>query len=101
MQCIIMNREMRTLLRLLGFPSDLDQIPPLIIIKQHFRKQCLLKHPDKPTGDKKAFQDLHDAYRKIVRNIQTTEKVFVEESDDEDEEDSKRKYFKEFSLYGN
>ena len=92
---------MRRLLRLLGFAEDLEDIPPLQVIRNQFRKKCLLKHPDKPTGDKEAFQELLDAYNKLVRRIKSNGNVDEEETDVEDEEALERKYFQEFSLYGN
>ena len=80
---------------LLGFPQNLQEIPSLLDIKKHFRKECLLKHPDKPCGDNLAFQELLVAYNNIVR------KIVEEESDSEEEETLKQNYFKEYSLYGN
>ena len=100
MQYMMVNREMRRLLRLLGFDEDLQDIPPLQVIRHQFRKKCLLKHPDKPTGDKEAFQALLDAYNKIVRHIKTDGNV-EDKSEVEDEEALERKYFQEFALYGN
>ena len=94
-----MDTEMRNLLILLGFSRDLQIIPPLTVVKQQFRKQSLLKYPDKPSGDKRAFQELHQAYSKIVRDIQKTGNAYEEDS--WDEETLKRNYFKEYSLYGN
>ena len=102
MQYIIMNREIRRLIRLPGFAGDLEDIPPLKVIRQQFRKESLIKHPDKPTGDKEAFQELLDAYNKILRHIKAKGNVDDEdETGSENEEDLERKYFKEFALYGN
>ena len=101
MQYMMMHREMRRLLRLLGFDGDLQDIPPLQVIRHQFRKKCLLKHPDKPTGDKEAFQELLDAYNMIVKHIKAARNVDEEETEVEDEESLERKYFQEFALYGN
>ena len=96
-----MNREMRTCLRVLGFHTAFKDIPPSKVISQQFRKECLLKHPDKPTGDKEAFQELLDAYSRILRYLRASGEVDVEVGDVEDKETLKRKYFQQFSLYGN
>ena len=69
--------------------------------RHQFRKKSLLKHPDKPTSDKEAFQELLDAYNKIVRHIKADCKGDEEETEVEDEEALERKYFQEFALYGN
>ena len=86
---------------LLGFPPNLQEIPSLLDIKKHFRKECLLKHPDKPCGENLAFQELLEAYTKIVRKIHKRGHTVEQESDGEQEEMLKRNYFKEYSLYGN
>jgi hypothetical protein len=92
MQYMMMNREMRRLLRVLGFAGDLEGIPPLQVIRNQFRKKCLLKHPDKPTGDKEDFQELLDAYTKIVKHVKAAQNVDEDETEVEDEEASERKY---------
>ena len=86
---------------MLGFDGDLQDIPPLQVIRHQFRKKCLLENPDKPTGDKEAFQELLDAYNMIVKHIKAARNVDEEETEVEDEEDLERKYFQEFALYGN
>ena len=95
-----MDTEMMMLM-LLGFPQNLQEIPSLLNIKKHFRKECLLKHPDKPCGDNLAFQELLVAYNKIVRKIHKRGDIDEQESDSEEEETLKQNYFKEYSLYGN
>ena len=92
---------MRRLLVLLGFPQDLQELPSLPDIKQHFRRECLRKHPDKPCGDNTAFQELHEAYNKIIRKMNKRGDSVEQETDGVDEETLKQNYFKEYSLYGN
>ena len=89
---------------MLGFDGDLQEIPPLRVIKQKFRKESLIKHPDKPEGDKEAFQELLCVYNKIISLLRTREGVNEEDSDDTEDEDEEmlaKKYFNKYGLYGN
>lgn len=62
-----MNEELRTSLNTLGFDESLEDIPSLSEIRHQFRKESLVKHPDKTTGSKEKFQQLLSAYRKLEK----------------------------------
>ena len=61
-----MDQETRTLLSILGFDESLEVFPVMSEIRRQFRRECLLKHPDKATGSKDSFQHLLSAYHKIL-----------------------------------
>ena len=44
-----MDEELRNLLQILGFNSELQEVPSLTKRRQ-FHKECLVKHPDRMTG---------------------------------------------------
>ena len=92
---------MKRIMRLLDFDGELQDIPSLKVIRHQFSKKSLLKHPDKPTSDKEAFQELLEAYTKIVMHITADCKGDEEETEVDDEEALEKKYFKEFALYRN
>ena len=66
---IHMDEELRTLLIILGFDESLENVPSLSEIRRQFRKESLVKHPDKTTGSKDKFQKLLSAYQKVEKCI--------------------------------
>lgn len=64
-----MDKELRTSLNILGFDESLENIPSLSEIRHQFRKESLVKHPDKITGSKEKFQQLLSAYQKLEKCI--------------------------------
>ena len=96
-----MDEHTKCLLVVLGFDQDIQEIPNLGEIKQHFRKESLMKHPDKPSGDKESFQNLVDAYHKIIKKINKEEENISDYASNEDETELRKRYFQNFGLYGN
>ena len=76
-----MNPEIRKLLTILGFDESLPIVPTLSEIRRQFRKECLVKHPDKTSGSKDTFQQLLDAYQKIVHYLNEREHIRRHEID--------------------
>ena len=64
-----MEEELGNLLQILGFNSELQEVPSLTKIRRQFHKECLIKHPDRPTGSKEKFQELLSAYKKILKRL--------------------------------
>ena len=64
-----MDEELRTSLSILGFDESLENLPSLLEIRRQFRKESLVKHPDKTTGSKDKFQKLLSAYQKVKKCI--------------------------------
>ena len=86
---------------MLGFDEDLEDVPPLREIKQQFRKESLVRHPDKPKGGKEAFQELLDVFNKIVIIVRSRDEHESDEAENEDQEMLAKRYFTKYSLYGN
>ena len=59
-----MDPRIKIALKVLGF-EDLSKIPMMKEIRKKWRKMSLIHHPDKPTGDTKAFQELVSAYEAV------------------------------------
>ena len=90
-----MTDERRRLLISVGFKGKkADDLPSMQEIRLHFKKECLLRHPDKPGGSKEAFQQLLRDYDQLIR-LNRSEYACA------NEEVSEERYFEEFSLYGN
>ena len=77
------DQETLNLLRTIGFDEDLKTLPAMKELISKFRKMALLKHPDKPGGSTKQFQDLLGAFEKLGKLID--EKVSDDDIDDEEE----------------
>ena len=73
-----MNSEIRNLLTILGFDKSLSSVPTLSEIRRQFRKECLVKHPDKTSGSKDTFQQLLAAYQKLVLCLDHSEQINTE-----------------------
>ena len=116
-----MGDEIRAALNILGFEESLEKVPSLSKIRHQFRKECLVKHPDKTTGSKDKFQQLLSAYQKVEKWIAQQNRGGIQMKDisdrygifskkdfpsflacsDGEGNITSEAYFKNFNLYGN
>ena len=61
MSRVKMDQRIKYALKVLGF-EDLSTIPKMKEIRKQWIRLSLIHHPDKPTGETKAFQELVNAY---------------------------------------
>jgi len=66
---------------------DETTIKTLDDLKKQYYKLSMIHHPDKPTGNTQAFQDLQNEYEKLVKQILKGSKLSEEEQKNEIEID--------------
>ena len=81
MSSVKMEQRIKNALKVLGF-EDLSTIPKMKEIRKQWIRLSLLHHPDKPTGETKAFQQLVNAYEIAC---ETAKKNEYDKSDLEEE----------------
>ena len=77
-----MDRDMKRIIRQLGFDRDLQDIPSLKVTRHQFSKKSLLNI----LTNQQVIKELLDAYNKIVRHIKADCKGDEEEPEVEDKE---------------
>ena len=74
-----MDPESKKNLIILGFESDINEIPKMKIVLKMWRKRAKVCHPDKEGGMKEEFQKLQEALKKAGDIIKRMTKVDEEE----------------------
>ena len=84
-----MDQNMREMLNTLGF-LDLETLPSMKQLREHFRKLTIQRHPDKG-GINEEFKELCKAFETIGKMIEEEDSL-----DEEDEEEKEARHrFKE------
>ena len=86
-----MDPESKKNLIILGFESDINEIPKMKIVLKMWRKRAKVCHPDKEGGMKEEFQKLQEALKKAGDIIKRMTKV-------DEEEICSRKVFDKFNF---
>jgi DnaJ-class molecular chaperone len=72
---------------------DEDQELTKQYVTSKYKKLAKQRHPDKDAGTKSAFQELQNAYRRIIKHLEETE-----ESDESGVEDFETEFFKRHNI---
>ena len=89
-----MNKDIKELLEVLGFPNNQQKLPKMKDVRKQFLKLALIRHPDKATGNEKDMKVLLDAYQRIGKIIEG----LVNEDPNDEEEEVARDEFKQFNF---